>query len=216
MKDTRVKLLQTAARKFSQKGYNGVSVRDIVSEAKVNISSIHYYFGDKQGLYLATIQYLIEQSRATLLAEVALPEEQQIPKMTSKQLLEVLHRLFDRLLDMKFDRRHIQLERMFTYAELESSDEMIKLLLSYTSPMSKVLTKIISRITGIKEKTPELILLIHTIFWQLNISECDQFVIVHILGKDKLDTDLRTQIKRFIWNNILNSLKQYKKGIQQA
>ena len=38
----------------------------------------------------------------------------------------------------------------------------------------------------------------------------------HILGKDKLDTGLRTQIKRFIWNNILNSLKQYKKGIQQA
>lgn len=216
MKDTRVKLLQTAARMFSKKGYNGVSVRDIVSEAKVNISSIHYHFGDKQGLYLSTIQYLIQQTRAHLLAQVSLPEPEQISQMSDAQLLDVLHRLFDRLLDLKFDRQHIQLERMFTYAELESSDEMIKLLLSYVAPMSNILGKIISRLTGLKEKTPKLILLIHTIFWQLNISEWQQFVVVHILKKDKLDAGLRTQIKCFIWNNILHTLNQYKKGIKPA
>ena len=216
MKDTRTKLLQTAARLFARKGYNGVSVRQIVKAAGVNISAIHYHFGDKQGLYLHTIQYLLNKNRTELLKNVPLPQDEEINTMSRAQLLEALHRFADRLLDMKFDHKHLQLERITTYAELESSDKMLTILLSYATPLSDMLGKIISKLTGLKEKTPQIILLIHTLFWQLNISECDQFVIAHILGKKELDTALRGKIKDFIWNNILNTIQVYEKGIQKA
>jgi len=216
MKDTRTKLLQTAARLFSRKGYNGVSVRQIIKAAGVNISAINYHFGDKQGLYLQTIQYLLDKNRSELLKNVSLPEAAQIKQMSDEQLLDVLHRFSDYLLDMKFARKHLLLDRITSYAELESSDKMLTILLSYTTPLSDMIGKIIAKLTGWKEKTPQMILLIHAIFWQLNISECDQFVVLHVLGRKELDDNLRTKIKNFIWNNILHTINLYKKGIQKA
>lgn len=216
MKDTRTKLLKTAARLFARKGYNGVSVRQIIQAAGTNISAINYHFGDKQGLYLHTIQYLLDQNRVELLKNVSLPTPEQIQTMSNAQLLQAVHNFCDYLLDMKFDHKHLLLDRITSYAELESSDKMMTILLSYATPLSDMLGKIFSKLTGLKEKTPQIILLIHTIFWQLNISECDQFVVMHILGRKELDTKLRNKIKDFVWNNILNTIKLYERGIQKA
>ncbi len=48
---TREKLKTEALRLFSERGINGVSVRDIVAAAGLrNSSSIHYYFGTKEAL----------------------------------------------------------------------------------------------------------------------------------------------------------------------
>lgn len=48
---TREKLKLEALRLFSERGINGVSVRDIVSASGLrNSSSIHYYFGTKEAL----------------------------------------------------------------------------------------------------------------------------------------------------------------------
>lgn len=216
MQDTRTKLLKTAARLFSRKGYNGVSVRQIIKAAGVNISAINYHFGDKQTLYLATVQYLLDKNRDELFRFVSSPENLQTEKMTRAQLLQHLRKVVEHILDMKFAHKHIELERITTYAELESSGEMLKILLSYATPISDMMGKLISKLTGLKEKTPQMILLIHTIFWQLNISECDQFVVMHVLGRKELDEKLRSKIKDFIWNNILNTIKLYERGIQKA
>ncbi len=43
-------LLDTAERLFSQKGYDGTSVRDIAAEAGINTAMISYYFGSKEKL----------------------------------------------------------------------------------------------------------------------------------------------------------------------
>lgn len=61
--DTRSRLLAAALRLFAEKGYAQTSTREICVAAGVNAASIHYYFGDKAGLYravyLAPIQQLL-------------------------------------------------------------------------------------------------------------------------------------------------------------
>lgn len=47
---SREKLLQHAERLFAERGYSGVSVRDIANAAGVNSALIGYYFTGKQGL----------------------------------------------------------------------------------------------------------------------------------------------------------------------
>jgi len=47
---SRDKLISAAQRLFAARGYNGVSVRDIATEAGVNSASIGYYFGGKEKL----------------------------------------------------------------------------------------------------------------------------------------------------------------------
>lgn len=57
-KDARDKLLQAALPLFPQKGYAGVSIREIADKAGVNSASISYYFGGKAGLYAVIIESL--------------------------------------------------------------------------------------------------------------------------------------------------------------
>jgi len=66
--DTRLRLLEAALRLFAEKGYAQTSTREVCLAAGVNAASIHYYFGDKAGLYravyLAPIQQLMVAARA--------------------------------------------------------------------------------------------------------------------------------------------------------
>lgn len=52
---SKVKILQTAYRLFGERSLEDVSIRELAKEANVNISSIHYYYGSKEELYLAVV-----------------------------------------------------------------------------------------------------------------------------------------------------------------
>ena len=47
---TRDRILRTAERLFAERGFNGVSVRELAAAAQVNIASIGYHFDNKEGL----------------------------------------------------------------------------------------------------------------------------------------------------------------------
>lgn len=55
MKNTKAKLLKTAARLFASRGTEGVSTRELAGQAGVNLCAISYYFGSKQKLYEAVM-----------------------------------------------------------------------------------------------------------------------------------------------------------------
>lgn len=54
--DTREKVFMVALEEFATKGFKEVSTREITRKAGVNLSSIKYYFGDKEGLYRAVYE----------------------------------------------------------------------------------------------------------------------------------------------------------------
>jgi AcrR family transcriptional regulator len=69
---SREKLIQSAERLFGERGFNGVSVRDIANNAQVNSALVGYYFRGKEGL-LAEVYTRhcvpLKRERARLLAE---------------------------------------------------------------------------------------------------------------------------------------------------
>ena len=56
--ETGTSLLEAAKKVLHQKGYSGLSTRDVAAAAGVPLSQIHYHFGSKQGLVLALFDYL--------------------------------------------------------------------------------------------------------------------------------------------------------------
>jgi TetR/AcrR family transcriptional regulator, regulator of cefoperazone and chloramphenicol sensitivity len=54
--ETHDALLDAAEALFSERGYGGVSTREIVERAGANIAAIRYHFGSKQGLYEAVLK----------------------------------------------------------------------------------------------------------------------------------------------------------------
>ena len=57
---TKVTILETAYRLFGERSLEDVSIRELAKEANVNISSIHYYYGCKEELYLAVVSNITE------------------------------------------------------------------------------------------------------------------------------------------------------------
>ncbi len=55
--DARQRLLASAEAIFADSGFDGASIREISQHAGVNLASIKYYFGDKEGLYIEAVKH---------------------------------------------------------------------------------------------------------------------------------------------------------------
>jgi TetR/AcrR family transcriptional regulator len=81
---TRRALLEAGARLFPEKGYDGVSVEEIATRARVNKALISYHFGGKRGLYVAALESAFAEMAARLVAIEA----------ETAEARDGLHRLF--------------------------------------------------------------------------------------------------------------------------
>jgi AcrR family transcriptional regulator len=87
--DTKTKLLDTAERLFSDKGFEAVSHRDIAIAAAVNPAAVNYHFGSKREFIRAVIKRQVESINARRLAALAKAErEAGIAPVPTDKLLE--------------------------------------------------------------------------------------------------------------------------------
>jgi TetR/AcrR family transcriptional regulator len=77
-------LLDAALEEFSLRGFAGARVADIARRAGVNKQLINYYFGSKEGLYLALQRAWLEREESFAPPEVPLPD------MVVRYLLDAL------------------------------------------------------------------------------------------------------------------------------
>src|SRR6516164_7989624 len=61
---TRNKLLTAARREFANSGLAGARVDEIAARAGVNKQLVYHYFGDKDALYLAVLEWVYEEIRS--------------------------------------------------------------------------------------------------------------------------------------------------------
>lgn len=61
---TRDRLLRTAITLFSSRGFDGVSVNDIVQRARVNKRMVYHYFSNKARLYQEALSYAYDELSA--------------------------------------------------------------------------------------------------------------------------------------------------------
>jgi len=55
--DKREKIILSATELFSTQGFEGTSVREIATDADVNVAMINYYFGSKEKLFESVVEY---------------------------------------------------------------------------------------------------------------------------------------------------------------
>jgi len=58
---TKLSLIQAAGELFALKGLKGTGTRAIAGKAGSNIGCIHYYFGGKENLYWAAVEYVFHR-----------------------------------------------------------------------------------------------------------------------------------------------------------
>ncbi len=58
--DLRAAILRAARERFAEAGFAGTSLRSIAAQAGVDVSLIPYYFGNKAGLFAATLELQLD------------------------------------------------------------------------------------------------------------------------------------------------------------
>ncbi|GBE55135.1 HTH-type transcriptional repressor Bm3R1 [archaeon BMS3Bbin15] len=95
--ETKSKIIKTARRLFTRKGYFNTSIRDISGEAGLSIGAIYHYFNGKEDiaeyLYTDTLQFLMKNLKE------ALGDEKDV-KEKFKRIIELFYRLTDEFPDI--------------------------------------------------------------------------------------------------------------------
>ena len=61
VRNRREELLETAVTLFSEKGFQGTSIREIAKQMDVSVSNLYHYFNNKEGLWMALLEYSIQE-----------------------------------------------------------------------------------------------------------------------------------------------------------
>jgi AcrR family transcriptional regulator len=81
---TRSNIIEVATAEFAGKGFSGARVDDIAARTKTSKRMIYYYFGGKEGLYIAVLEASYRSIRSV---EAALDLEHQDPEQALRALI---------------------------------------------------------------------------------------------------------------------------------
>src|ERR1700749_679245 len=184
-----------AERVFSDMGFDGASTRMISGEAGVNMAMLNYYFGSKEGLFLAIFERKIS-SFQTLLQNIGNDES----ISSWDKLAKCIDNYVDRIIVNNCFQKLINRE-MSMSKRSDLSDKITEILMVNVYEIKKILEEGI-KIGGFY-KEMDLELTIATIFGTKNYIINSPHVASRLLGHDIrdekfLEEDLKPRIKTYM------------------
>jgi AcrR family transcriptional regulator len=199
--DKKEHILDVAEKVFSDNGFDGASTRLISGEAGVNMAMLNYYFGSKEGLFLAIFERKIS-SFQTLLQNIGNDES-----MTSWDKLALcIDKYVDRIIVNNCFQKLINREVSMTKRS-ELSDKITEILMVNVLEIKKILDE------GIKNgsffKDIDIQMVIATIFGTKNYVINTPNISSQMLGHDVRD-------EKFLEEKLKPRIKTYMKRLLKA
>jgi AcrR family transcriptional regulator len=92
---TQTRLLEAAGEVFAEFGYRAATVRHICEKAGANVAAVNYYFGDKEGLYLAVLRSVPNAHAEKYPSSQRLDANAWADEKLRCYIESLLHRVFD-------------------------------------------------------------------------------------------------------------------------
>jgi TetR/AcrR family transcriptional regulator, regulator of cefoperazone and chloramphenicol sensitivity len=118
--ETRARIIRTAIALFGEKGFAGVSTREIAKAAEVPAPSIQYYFENKEGLYGACLDDIQASALDAVRPALERIEELLAANAATDRLIEGYCNVLDSLADFLFSAPDAASRALFV-AQLRSS-----------------------------------------------------------------------------------------------
>jgi AcrR family transcriptional regulator len=131
--DKKDHILDVAERVFSELGFDGASTRTISGEAGVNMAMLNYYFGSKEGLFLAVFQRKIV-SFQDLLKNLGNDESMSAWNKIERYVELYTQRVVNNNCFQKMLYQELAMQRRG-----ELSDQITEILMKNTSEVKKIL-----------------------------------------------------------------------------
>jgi AcrR family transcriptional regulator len=187
---TRAEIMDVATREFADRGYTGARVDEIADKTRTTKRMIYYYFGGKEGLYLAVLERAYAGIRAL---EQRLDVEHLPPVEALRQLAELT---FDHHESHQDFVRLVTIENIHYAEHLERS----RVRDSLAAPALDVLTRIMARGRDAGLFRDDLDALdVHMIISAYCVFRgANRYTFRAIFDRDLLDPDRRGHLRRLV------------------
>ncbi|OOQ61470.1 TetR/AcrR family transcriptional regulator [Mucilaginibacter pedocola] len=184
--DKKDHILDVAEKIFAEFGYDGASTRAISGEAGVNMAMLNYYFGSKEGLFLAIFERRITYFQK-LLAEIGNDE--------TTSSWEKLEKFIDSYVERAVNNScfHIMLHREISKTKkTELTDRITPIVMKNVLVFRNIITEGIENDSF--NKTVDQDMVVATMFGTKNYIVNTPHISSAILGYDVLDGKIQEEI----------------------
>ena len=144
--EKQIHILDVAEKLIAKKGFEGTSIRDISTEAKINVAMISYYFGSKEKMMSYLYRYRVQKTRESF-AELAEIIKEGKPEMQMKELVKyVVNQLF------KYNYFHGFVTQELRHTE-HLKDDLLEFYTTFTNKIDDVIKKGVA--TGVFTNAPK-------------------------------------------------------------
>jgi AcrR family transcriptional regulator len=153
--ETRERILDAALKAFGQASFLAVTTRQISKAASVSLPTLQYYFGDKEGLYRACAEALVERYRRHTKAAGAKAAQALYERGSAETARVQLKALFAALGGFLVGSREASRWAQFVARELRDPGPAFEILYAgLWRPGIEITARLIARILGIPEGDP--------------------------------------------------------------
>ncbi|HEY4324533.1 MAG TPA: TetR/AcrR family transcriptional regulator [Mucilaginibacter sp.] len=193
--DKKDHILDVAEKVFSDLGFDGASTRMISGEAGVNMAMLNYYFGSKEGLFLAIFERKIS-SFQTLLQNIGNDEN-----MSSwDKLAKCIDNYVDRIIVNNCFQKLINRE-MSMNKRSDLSDKITQILMVNVLEIKKILDEGIKNGSFFKDIDTQLVIasIFGTKNYIINTPNISSLILGHDIRDEKfLEEHLKPRIKIYM------------------
>ena len=209
---SRRKLVEAGLRIYSEVGYQSASTRRLAADAGVNIAAIPYYFGSKEGLYHAVLDFIVEFYHVQLDEELdRIKTALNDPRTTSEQYLDLLDGYMRALVNfiLREGAERAQISRIYIREQLDPTSGFTRLYHGFIKEMREIHEALIANILGRDAHDLEVKLLSQTLIGQMTIFKSSQVTVLKHLGWEQYGEERVTSIDRVVSMNVRALMQAY-------
>ena len=193
--DKKDHILDVAERVFSDLGFDGSSTRMISGEAGVNMAMLNYYFGSKEGLFLAVFDRKLSSFR-TLLQNIGNDDSISSWDKFAKCIDNYVDRIIVNNCFQKMINRELSMTKRW-----DLTDKITEIIMLNANELRKILDEGIKNGSFVNEADPQLV--IATVFgtknYIINTPQISSMMLGHDIRDEKyMEEELKPRVKAYM------------------
>jgi len=193
--DKKDHILDVAERVFSDHGFDGASTRMISGEAGVNMAMLNYYFGSKEGLFLAVFERKIS-SFQTLLQNIGNDDSMTSWEKLAMCIDNYVERIIVNNCFQKLINRELSMSKRW-----DLTDKITEIIMVNVNEIKKILDEGITNGTFFKDVDAQLTIatLFGTKNYIINTPNISSLMLGHDIRDEKfLEEKLKPRVKTYM------------------